>query len=100
MASTATGTGTGTSLTVGSAEYLSKDTGVAGGGGGRKASPTSEAAVLTEQEVRDYTGQRLARYKHLVGGVRFIEELPRNPSKKILKSQLRAMAQREIGAKL
>lgn len=57
-------------------------------------------AKLTEQEVRDYTGQRLARYKHLVGGVRFIDELPRNPSKKILKSQLRAMAQREIGAKL
>lgn len=57
-------------------------------------------AKLTEQEVKDYTGERLARYKHLVGGVRFIDELPRNPSKKILKSQLREMAQREIGAKL
>lgn len=57
-------------------------------------------AKLSEQEVREYTGKRLARYKHLEGGVRFIDELPRNPSKKLLKGLLRETAEREIGARL
>ena len=57
-------------------------------------------ARLTEQEVKDYTGKRLARYKHLEGGVRFVDELPRNANKKLLKGELREMAKREIGARL
>ncbi|KAF2098907.1 4-coumarate-CoA ligase-like protein [Rhizodiscina lignyota] len=55
---------------------------------------------MTEDEVKEYASKRLARYKHLVGGVRFIDELPRNANKKLLKNKLREMAQKEIGAKL
>jgi len=44
---------------------------------------------LTEQEVIDYARERLARYK-CPTSVDFIDALPRNPSGKILKKDLRA----------
>lgn len=57
-------------------------------------------AKATEEELKGYSGKRLARYKHLQGGIRFIDKLPRNASNKVLKSKLREMAQKEIGARL
>ena len=44
---------------------------------------------LTEQDVIDYARERLARYK-CPTSVDFIDALPRNPSGKILKKDLRA----------
>jgi acyl-CoA synthetase (AMP-forming)/AMP-acid ligase II len=46
-------------------------------------------ASLTEQDVIDYARERLARYK-CPTSVDFIDALPRNPSGKILKKDLRA----------
>jgi len=43
----------------------------------------------TEQEIIDYARERLARYK-CPTSVDFLEALPRNPSGKILKKDLRA----------
>ncbi|BAE56746.1 unnamed protein product [Aspergillus oryzae RIB40] len=53
---------------------------------------------LTEKEVQDYLGQRLAKYKALTGGVRFMDAIPKNASGKILKRVLREEAQKEVKA--
>jgi 4-coumarate--CoA ligase len=57
-------------------------------------------AVLEERDVQDWMGKRLAGYKQLVGGVRFVAAIPKNASGKILKGELREMARREMGGKL
>ncbi|KAK3049722.1 hypothetical protein LTS18_012697 [Coniosporium uncinatum] len=57
-------------------------------------------ANLSESEVQEYTQTRLAKYKRLDGGVRFVNEIPKNASGKILKNQLRERAKKEVGAKL
>ena len=48
----------------------------------------------------DFVGQRLAKYKRLEGGVKFVDAIPKTPSGKILKRVLREQAKKEMGAKL
>ncbi|KAK3058920.1 hypothetical protein LTR09_000485 [Extremus antarcticus] len=52
------------------------------------------------QEVDAWMKERLARYKQLVGGVVFVEAIPKNASGKILKRLLRDQAKKEMGSKL
>ena len=47
---------------------------------------------VTEEEVKSFVAERLARYKYLDGGVQFVKEIPRNASGKVLKPKLRALA--------
>eukprot|EP00117_Sycon_ciliatum_P017819 scpid77662/ scgid16666/ Probable 4-coumarate--CoA ligase 1; 4-coumaroyl-CoA synthase 1 len=44
---------------------------------------------LTESALSDFISSRLAAYKKLVGGVEFVDELPKSPSGKILRRILR-----------
>ncbi|KEF59508.1 4-coumarate-CoA ligase [Exophiala aquamarina CBS 119918] len=44
---------------------------------------------VTEKEIQDFTASKVVRYKHLTGGVTFIDEIPRNPSGKILRRQIK-----------
>ena len=44
---------------------------------------------LTEQQVEKYVKERVVEYKQLKGGVKFIKEIPRSPSGKILRRLLR-----------
>ena len=44
---------------------------------------------LTEQQVEDYVKGRVVEYKQLKGGVKFIKEIPKSPSGKILRRLLR-----------
>lgn len=44
--------------------------------------------------------ERLAKYKRLDGGVKFIDSILKNASGKILKNALRDQAARELNAKL
>ncbi|KAM3955967.1 luciferin 4-monooxygenase-like [Aphomia sociella] len=46
---------------------------------------------VTEKELQDYVAERLSHPKRLRGGVRFVYEIPKNPSGKILRKNLRAM---------
>jgi acyl-CoA synthetase (AMP-forming)/AMP-acid ligase II len=46
--------------------------------------------TLSEDDVREFVKQNLARFK-VPRDVLFLEELPRNPSGKVLKRQLRDM---------
>jgi 4-coumarate--CoA ligase len=55
---------------------------------------------LDEVGVQAYINERLAGYKQLVGGVRFVDSIPKNASGKILKKELKEIAKREVGAKL
>ena len=59
-----------------------------------------EGVSLGEKEVREFMEPRLARYKALTGGVRFVQEIPRNASGKILKRLLRERAAKEVESKL
>ncbi|KAK2739445.1 hypothetical protein FQN57_006574 [Myotisia sp. PD_48] len=58
--------------------------------------PVPEAQSLDEKTVLAYTEGKLAKYKTLTGGVKFMDALPKNPSGKILKRLLREEAQKEI----
>ncbi|KAJ5115502.1 hypothetical protein NUU61_001261 [Penicillium alfredii] len=55
---------------------------------------------LTELVVQQYVLGRLARYKALTGGVKFVGTIAKNPSGKILKRVLREDAKKEIEAGL
>jgi acyl-CoA synthetase (AMP-forming)/AMP-acid ligase II len=50
-----------------------------------------------EEELKRFCGERLARYKELTGGVVFLDEIPKNPSGKILKRVLREWVVKEEG---
>jgi 4-coumarate--CoA ligase len=56
-----------------------------------------ESRILSEDDVKAFVKDRLAAYKHLRGGVRFIDELPKNAVGKILRRELRDRAKAEEG---
>lgn len=55
---------------------------------------------LNEEEVNRHMKERLASYKQLIGGILFVDAIPKTPSGKILKRILREQAKKEMGAKL
>lgn len=56
----------------------------------------TDGEKVTEEELRKYVLDRLARYKELTGGVKFVGSIARNPSGKILKRVLREDAKKEV----
>nr|CAI5846911.1 unnamed protein product [Callosobruchus analis] len=48
-------------------------------------------ANVSEEDVHRFINSKVTNYKKLVGGVRFIEAIPRNPSGKILRNELRVL---------
>ncbi|XP_045457529.1 uncharacterized protein LOC123667733 [Melitaea cinxia] len=58
-------------------------------------------AKLSEADVKKFVAEKLSHPKHLRGGVRFVNEIPKNPSGKILRRKLREMAKiTEVKSKL
>jgi 4-coumarate--CoA ligase len=47
---------------------------------------------LTEHDIVSVVGEKLPHFKQLYGGVYFVEELPSNPSGKILRRMVREIA--------
>lgn len=41
------------------------------------------------EEIQSFVASKVVRYKYLTGGVIFVEEIPKNPSGKILRRQLK-----------
>jgi acyl-coenzyme A synthetase/AMP-(fatty) acid ligase len=56
-----------------------------------------QAGALSEDDVKNFVKGRLADYKQLRGGVRFVDELPKNAVGKILRRELRDRAKAEEG---
>ena len=48
----------------------------------------SEPGKLTEEQVKEFLGERLAKYK-IPEVIEFVSDLPRNPTGKILKKELK-----------
>ncbi|OQE19169.1 hypothetical protein PENSTE_c016G09809 [Penicillium steckii] len=57
---------------------------------------TPDGNKVTEEEIKKYVLDRLARYKELTGGVKFVGSIAKNPSGKILKRVLREDAKKEV----
>ena len=55
-------------------------------------------AKATEKEIVLFVEKRVARHKRLFGGVRFVDQIPKNPSGKILRKMLREKAAKEDGS--
>ena len=55
---------------------------------------------ITEQEIKDFVKEHVADYKQLRGGVVFMDAIPRSPSGKILRKDLRELARKKPQAKL
>ena len=51
--------------------------------------------IVTEEELKHWIQDRLARFKWLTAGVRFVDSIPKTASGKILKKELREWAKRE-----
>ena len=58
--------------------------------------PGPESKSLDEKTIKDYCAVRLAKYKELTGGVRFVDSIPKTASGKILKRVLREEAKAEL----
>lgn len=50
---------------------------------------------VTEKELQEFMQSRVAPFKQLTGGIKFIDELPKNPAGKLLKKELKKIAQQE-----
>ena len=55
---------------------------------------------ISEKDIKNFVKSKVASYKQLRGGVVFIDAIPKNPSGKILRRQLRELVQRNGKAKL
>jgi 4-coumarate--CoA ligase len=51
---------------------------------------------MTEDEVKKFVENKVVRYKRLAGGVEFVETIPKNPSGKILRRQLRDVTRERL----
>lgn len=56
-----------------------------------------QAVDATENDIHAFMKSKVARHKRLMGGVVFINAIPKNPSGKILRKTLREQAKEEIG---
>lgn len=53
----------------------------------------AEGQKLSEREVQEHVAKHLAKYKHLSGGVVFLDKIPKTASGKYLKRELRDLHQ-------
>ena len=54
---------------------------------------------VTAQSIQDYVSDRVIKYKHLTGGVVFVDSIPKSTSGKILRRELRERAKAELQVK-
>lgn len=57
--------------------------------------PSADRNEITEHYMQDWVKERIAPYKRLNGGVRFVDSVPKSASGKILRRLLRDEAKKE-----
>jgi 4-coumarate--CoA ligase len=50
---------------------------------------------IAERDVQDFVAQRVSRHKRLVGGVKFVEEIPKLASGKIVRKTIKEWARQD-----
>ncbi|UQC79461.1 AMP-binding enzyme [Colletotrichum lupini] len=65
-----------------------------------RAYVVADKKKISGEEIQKWVADQVASYKKLRGGVIFIDAIPKSPSGKILRKDLRALVKREAGAKL
>lgn len=65
-----------------------------------RAYVVADQSKISAEQIQKLVKEKLAAYKQLRGGVRFIDEIPRNSVGKILRKDLRELAKREAGPRL
>lgn len=50
---------------------------------------------MTPQDIQDWTASRVAKHKRLVGGVTFIDEVPKLASGKIIRKLMKQWSKRD-----
>lgn len=65
-----------------------------------RAYVVADKAKINGQQIVEYVKKNVASHKQLRGGVVFLDAIPKSPSGKILRKDLRLLAKREQGAKL
>ncbi|KAM3418257.1 hypothetical protein BST61_g4258 [Cercospora zeina] len=58
-----------------------------------------EAQPVLPKDVAEWLAAKVSRHKRLTGGVVALDAIPKNPSGKLLRKELRERAQREVGDK-
>lgn len=65
-----------------------------------RAYVVADKTVVSARDIQDFVKSRLASHKQVRGGVEFVAAIPKSPSGKILRKDLRAMANSTPKAKL
>ncbi|KAI4632618.1 uncharacterized protein J4E87_002092 [Alternaria ethzedia] len=65
-----------------------------------RAYVVADKSKISSEDVIEFVKGKVAGHKQLRGGVIFLDEIPKSPAGKILRKDLRALAEREKGAKL
>jgi len=60
----------------------------------------TEGTKAVAEEIQKWVEERKVRYKWLRGGIEFLESIPKTPSGKILRKELRLKEKEKIKAKL
>ncbi|OQU96504.1 AMP-binding enzyme domain-containing protein [Cladophialophora immunda] len=60
-------------------------------------SEQGKAAGLSEENIHEFLNPRVSNYKRLRGGVRFVDEIPRNLNQKIMRNVLKEWVEKEMG---
>jgi 4-coumarate--CoA ligase len=65
-----------------------------------RAYVVADQGKISGKQIAEYVEKRVASHKRLRGGVVFLDVIPKSPSGKILRKDLRVLAKRGEGAKL
>lgn len=65
-----------------------------------RAYVVADQKKMSAEKIKAWVKERVAAHKQLRGGVIFLDAIPKSPSGKILRKDLRVLAKRERGAKL
>jgi 4-coumarate--CoA ligase len=63
----------------------------------RKGDGSPEGKAVKPADIASWLATKVAPHKRLVGGVKFVDAIPKNQSGKILRKELREVAKKEVG---